>query len=177
MKNLLFLAILLVSQEAFAQNTETRKVESFSKLEAGGSFDVIIEKGNENIVTIESKGIDPEKIITEVKRDVLKVYLERGNYRNIDVTVYITYENLEAISNAGSGNLISKSDLSAPEFSMSNSGSGSLKSQGNIKAEHFSFNQSGSGNSELASVETEDFELSVSGSGNLKASSGYANPA
>lgn len=174
MKNLLFLVILLVSHAVVAQGTETRKVSSFSKLQAGGSFDVIIEKGNENVITIESKGVDPQKIITEVKGDVLKVYLEKGNYRNVNATVYITYENLEAVSNSGSGNLVCKSALSAPEFTMSNSGSGSLKSQGNIKAEHFSFSLSGSGSSELASLETEDFDLSLSGSGNFKASSGHA---
>ena len=174
MKNLLFLVILLVSHAVIAQETETRKVSSFSKLEAGGSFDVIIEKGSENVITIEAKGVDPQKIITEVRGDVLKVYLEKGNYRNIHATVYITYENLEAISSSGSGNMISKSDLSAPEFSINNSGSGNLKSQGNIKTTHLSFNLSGSGNCELASLETEDFALTLSGSGNFKAASGYA---
>ena len=174
MKNLLFFVILLVSNAVVAQETETRKVSSFSKLEAGGSFDVIIEKGNENVITIEASGVNPEKIITEVRGDVLKVYMEKGNYRNVQATVYITYENLEAISHSGSGNMICKSDLAAPEFTMSNSGSGNLKSQGNIKAEHLSFSLSGSGSSELASLETEDFALTLSGSGNFKATSGYA---
>lgn len=174
MKNILFLIILLLSNVAFAQETETRKVSSFNKLEAGGSFDVVIEQGNNNTVTIESKGIDPEKIITEVKGDVLQVYLEKGNYRNVNATVYITYESLEGISSSGSGNLICKSDLFAPEFKLSNSGSGNVTSQGNIKADHLSFNVSGSGNVKVASLETEDFDLSMSGSGNFDASSGYA---
>lgn len=173
-KNILFLVVLLLSNVAFTQERETRKISTFNKLEVGGSFDVIIEQGNNNIVTIESKGIDPEKIITEVKGDVLKVYLEKGSYRNINTTVFITYKSLEGISSSGSGNLICKSNLSAPAFKFSNSGSGNATSQGNIQAEHLSINLSGSGNVKVASLEAEEFDLSMSGSGNFDASSGYA---
>lgn len=174
MKNLLVLVILLLSNVAFAQQTETRKVSSFNKLEAGGSFDVVIEQGDESSITIASKGVDPEKIMTEVKGDVLKVYLEKGNYRNVNATVYITYENLEGISSSGSGNLLCKSDLAAPAFKFSNSGSGDAISEGNIKAEQLSLGISGSGNVELAAIETEELDLSMSGSGNFDVADGSA---
>ncbi len=172
MKNLLFLSMLLFCYVAFAQDTETRKVDSFNKLEAGGSFDVVLEQGNENVITIEAKGVDTEKIITEVKGNVLKVYLKKGNYKNMRATVYITYQNLESISNAGSGNLRCKSDLSAPTFKFNNSGSGDAISEGDIKADRVSFDISGSGNVKAASVKAKEFDLSMSGSGNFEASSG-----
>lgn len=172
MKIILLSAILLLCHVAFAQETETRKVGSFNKLEAGGSFDVVLEQGNENTVTVEAKGVDPEKIITEVKGNVLKVYLKKGNYRNIQATIYITYQDLESISNAGSGNLRCKSDLSAPTFKFSNSGSGDAVAEGNIKGDRVSFDISGSGNVKVASLEAKDFDLSMSGSGNFEASSG-----
>ena len=175
-KSLLFqgVLILLLASSSFAQSKETRKVSSFNKLEAGGSIDYVIEQGDENVITIESKGIDPEKIITEVKNDVLEVYLEEGNYRNVHATVYIRYKNLEGITNSGSGDLLSKSDLSAADFKFSNSGSGNTTSQGNIKAEHLSVDLSGSGNVRFAALEADDFDLSMSGSGNFEVDSGSA---
>ena len=175
MKYLLFFAVLFISCESFAQETETRKVSSFNKLEASGSSDVIIEKGDENLITIKYRGIDPKKIITEVKNEVLKVYLEKGNYQNTSVTVYITYKNLEAISNSGSGNLRCISDLAAPEFRISNSGSGNFECQGNIKAEQLSCSLSGSGNAKIASIETGSLELSMSGSGDFDIAKGTAS--
>ncbi len=175
MKYLLLLFVPLFTHIACAQETDTRKVSDFSKIEAGGSFDVIVEQGNENVVTIESRGIDPEKIITEVKGDVLKVFLEKGNYNNVNATVYITYENLEALSGSGSGNLISKSDLSVPTFKLSNSGSGELRSEGNIKADQLSIDMSGSGDVEVASLESEDLDVSMSGSANLEVDAGSTN--
>lgn len=171
-KSLLFLVLLLSINGAFAQNREIRKVSSFNKLEVGGSLDYIIEQGDENSVTIESKGIDPEKIITEVKGDVLQVYLEEGNYRNVRGTVYITYQNLEGINKSGSGNLRSKSDLSAPEFKFSKSGSGNTISEGNIRAEELSIDVSGSGSVTVASLDAKDFDLSMSGSGDVEVDSG-----
>ncbi len=175
MKNLMFLAVLIWSTTAFAQGTETRKLGNFRSVEAGGSFDTEIEQGNENTVTIEAKGVDPEKIVTEVKGDVLKVYMKRGNYNNIRTTVYVTYKNLEGVSGSGSGNLVCKSAFSAPNFTLSNSGSGNLECQDGIKAKNLSLDLSGSGNVSLTTIEAEDFEVSMSGSGNLKAASGYAN--
>ncbi len=173
-KYLLLIGLPLLVQAVYAQETETRRVDSFHELEAGGSFDVIIEQGEENVIRIEARNIDPAKIKTEVRGDVLRVYQEKGDYKNMRATVYITYENLDAISGSGSGNLICKSPLAASTFDVSNSGSGNLECEAGIKAEQLSLDMSGSGNVTLATIETEDFDLSMSGSGNFEADKGYA---
>ena len=171
-KSLLFFAVLFTSCASFAQNKETRKVASFNKIDASGSPDVVIEQGDENSITIEYSGIDPDKIITEVKNETLKVRLENGSYRNINVTFYITYKNIEGISNSGSGNLRCISDLTASKFRISNSGSGNLVCQGKITADKLSCSLSGSGNGEIASIETGSLELSMSGSGDFEIDKG-----
>ena len=95
-KNLIVYGSLLMSNTVLAQGTETRKLSSFSKLEAGGSFDVILETGTEESVRIVAEGVSPEKIITEVKNNTLEVYMKKDNYRNIKIRVYVTYKSLEA---------------------------------------------------------------------------------
>ena len=50
-KNLLLSAALLIAGVTSAQETETRKVPAFNKLEIGGSFDAVLRQGSESSVT------------------------------------------------------------------------------------------------------------------------------
>ena len=101
-KNLLVCASLLVTGIVSAQETDTRKLSSFSKLDVGGPFEVTIEKGSEESVKITAEGVPLNKIITEIKGSTLEIYLERGDYRNnIKAKIYLTYKNLDAIDKSG----------------------------------------------------------------------------
>ncbi len=133
-KNLLVCGSLLISSMAFSQGTETRKLSSFSKLEVSGSFDVNMETGNEESVKIIAEGVGLEKIITEVKGNTLDIYLERGEYRNIKVKIYLTCKSIDAIDKSGSGNLTCNSDLSADNFDLDFSGSGNVTGKKNKSA-------------------------------------------
>jgi len=167
-KKLLVCGSLLISTIAFTQGTETRKLSSFSKLRVSGSLETFMEKGNEESVKIVTEGVSTERIITEVKENVLEVYIERGEYRNIRVKVYITYKSLDEIDKSGSGNLTCNSDLSSPDFKLNTSGSGNIFIHKTIKAQQITLRKSGSGNIKLGSLETDDADLEFSGSGDLK---------
>ena len=172
-KNLLVCGSLLASSMAFSQGTETRKFSSFNKFDIGGPFEVIMEKGNEESAKIIAEGVALEKIITEVKGSTLDVYLEKGEYRNIKVKIYLTYKSIDAIDKSGSGNLTCNSDLSANNFDLGLSGSGNVTSK-KIKAQQIKIRKSGSGNIKLTALETDDADLSLSGSGDLEIEGGYA---
>lgn len=174
---------------AHAQNKETRQLDPFTALHVGGSWNVIMEQGDHEEVRLEGKNIDLNKVITEVKNNELHIYLEKGNYRNFDLTVYVTYKNLEELHQSGSGNLKNKSDLSASDFELHLSGSGSaelksinaetlqvnLSGSGNLflaggSAKKLDIHQSGSGNINFIGLQTEDCSISKSGSGNVEIS-------
>lgn len=169
---LLVTAMLLLPGTVFSQTTETRKLPSFARLEVDGSFNTIIEEGGDESVKIKSEGIDPQKILTDVKGDLLKIHLEKGNYRNVNATVYLTYKTLKSISASGSGNLTCQSGLPAAAFSLSASGSGNITVNKSIKAQRLSVSTSGSGKVQLAALEATDLHLSLSGSGDIYISSG-----
>ena len=152
---------------AYAQNKETRTLSSFNELHVGGSWDVIMEQGTKEEVRLEGKGINLNKVITEVKNNSLHIYMEKGNYKNFELTVYVTYKSLEKLNKSGSGNLKNKSDLAAPNFALHLSGSGNTTLE-NLNAENLSLQMSGSGNLTVAGGRVNDLAIHQSGSGNIK---------
>ncbi len=175
-KNLLLFGSLIIAGKAFAQETETRKIPAFSKLEIGGSFDAVLRQGNETSVKITAENIDTKKILTESDGNTLRVSLEKGYYHNIRIKVEVTYKSLDAIDKSGSGNLSCESDLSsASDFDLNSSGSGNITIKGKIKATgQASISRSGSGNMKLTGLQAEGIHMNFSGSGNFSVDEGNA---
>lgn len=151
-----------------AQSVEMRQLPAFSKLKTGGSWDVVIKKGDSPEVKLESKNLDLDRVVTEVKNNTLDVYLQKGNYRNVDLKVFITYVDLESIQSSGSGNFKSQSDLQASDLEISLSGSGDASFE-NIDADDLSIRMSGSGNVHIKGGNIGNVEVEQSGSGNFRA--------
>ncbi len=172
---LTLLAILPVI--AFAQEKETRKLSNFSKVHSSGMFDVELVKGSEESVKIAAEDFKLDKIITEVKGGVLKIYKDKF-YKpgwRAKVKILVTYMNLEGIRNSGSGDMLCRSDIVADEAEIESSGSGNLMVEGTIKSDNIEVSNSGSGNISFAQVEANKLEMSKSGSGSFKVSSGNVN--
>jgi hypothetical protein len=174
MKKLFVCGLMLTSAIVFSQETVTRNLSSFSKLSVGGSFETFIEQGSNESVKIIAEGVSAEKIITEVKDNTLEISLERGEYHNIKIKIYLTYKKLDEINKSGSGNLTCSSDFNVPGFTLEVSGSGNTIIHKSIKAQQVKLNKSGSGNVKLGSLETNDADLSLSGSGNIDIADGRA---
>jgi len=166
--SILLLALMLIGFAAFAQKSETRTPGSFSKVETGGSWDVIITKGSKDEVRLETTGFDLSKVITEVDNDKLEIKLVKGNYNNVNLKVYITIRELESVGASGSGNVTLASDFEARSFDLGLSGSGSIAAK-NIRAEKFNVGMSGSGKITIEGGEAEEVNIGQSGSGNLSA--------
>jgi len=175
-KGLLFFGALLIAGLASAQQTETRKVASFNKLEIGGSFDAVIRQGDETSVKITAENVDTKKILTETNGSTLRVSLENGNYRNTRIKVEVTYKSLDALDRSGSGNLSCESDLvSAGDFNLSSSGSGNITIKGKIKAAgEAKIVRSGSGNMSVDGLQANGIHMNFSGSGNFDVNEGSA---
>ena len=165
MSLLLFFLVVVV---AFAQKTETRTPGSFTQVENNGSWDIYIQKGSKDEVRLESGSFDLSKVITEVDRGKLKIKLEKGNWRNVDLTVYVSVRNLESVGNGGSGDMILESDFGANNFSIGLSGSGNITTQ-TINADKLNIGMSGSGKVYIAGGQADKVHIGQSGSGDLDA--------
>jgi hypothetical protein len=161
----LFMAVVFTAQ---AQNSQTRTPGTFTRVETGGSWDVFITKGNKDEVRLESGSFNLQKVITELDGRTLKIKLEKGNYRNVDLKVYITVRELEAIGCSGSGHVLLSSNFGSEEFSIGLSGSGSIKTK-QINAHKLNVGMSGSGDVDIEGGRVEIATIGQSGSGDFDA--------
>nr|WP_287936447.1 head GIN domain-containing protein [Algoriphagus sp.] len=160
----LFMAVVFT---AHAQNSQTRTPGTFTRVETGGSWDVFITKGNKDEVRLESASFDLNKVITELDGRTLKIKLEKGNYRNVELQVYVTVRELEAVGCSGSGNVLLASDFGADEFSIGTSGSGTIKAK-SINARNLNVGMSGSGDVEIEGGQVDYVTIGQSGSGDFE---------
>ena len=98
MKNLFTFAIAaFVSFSVFAQSGTNRSLSPFTEVSVQEGIEAILSKGTKESARIEADGIDIEDVITEVSGGVLKMELEGDNHRNVEVTIYVTYVELEGL--------------------------------------------------------------------------------
>ena len=173
-KNLMIFALMAMPFFLSAQTTENRKLDAFNKIKVSGSFATSIRQGNAPGVIIEAEGVAPSAIITEINNNTLSVYLEKGQYRNINVKVSITYTALRAISQSGSGKLVCESSIESDAFDLGSSGSGGMILKEKIQSGKLYMGISGSGSVHVNEVEAQDVKLNISGSGGLYIEKGKA---
>ncbi len=161
---LLFMAVVVTAQ---AQKSETRTPGTFTKVETGGSWDVTITKGSKDEIKLESSSLDLSKVITEVRGGKLEIKLEKGNYWNVDLSVFITVRELESVGVSGSGSVKLMSDFGASEFTLGSSGSGVIETR-QINAERLAVGMSGSGEIRVGGGRVDDLTIGQSGSGDFE---------
>ncbi|MEC9250065.1 MAG: head GIN domain-containing protein [Pseudomonadota bacterium] len=93
-------AAIAMSSTAMAQDSQAVDVESFSRVDAGGGYRVVVTPGDTHTVRLEGDGDDFSKVEIDVRRDGL--YLDQqsrlfGRNRSLDVTVYVTMPTLNEV--------------------------------------------------------------------------------
>jgi hypothetical protein len=162
------IACTVFSFTAYAQNSETRNLKSFSEVHVGGAFDVVLAKGDKESVNIESSTLELDKIETEVEGKSLKVRLKKGTYRNTgNIKIHITYRDLTAIHSSGSSNVVCNSPIQADDFQLHTSGSGKVK-LASLTTNALDIHNSGSSNVDLAGSAKRQ-NISISGSSKINA--------
>lgn len=163
-------ALVAVTAIAFAKNsTEDRHLTGFSAVNVAGSFDVYITQGSSESVKVDAPADIIGRIVTEVEGGTLKIYTKRdeGNnwsWHDKKVVIYVAIKDVNAISLAGSGDVIFKEGLKASSLKLKLTGSGDITGKLTVKTLETSINGSGdvtiNGNAENSTV-------SVVGSGDF----------
>jgi hypothetical protein len=146
--------------------TTDRSVSNFDKIGIAGSFDVILNKGNEGDISIQADENLMEYIITEVKNGQLKIKPKKGYQLKSTKTMQITigFNDLEEVSLAGSGDVTASDAINASDLKLSLAGSGDMNLK--VSTKHLTSKIAGSGNISL-NGSTDEFSCSIAGSGNL----------
>jgi hypothetical protein len=161
--------------------TLTRTTSNYNAVSAGGSFDVVLIKGQEANITIEGEENIIPYIETEISGDILKIQYKKNT--NISttkrITVTVFYKHIESVALGGSGTILCESLIKADDFKVSLGGSGNIDLK--VDAETIKASVGGSGDINLEG-NTNELTCSIAGSGNitaygLEADEVYANVA
>ena len=139
------LAIFLISANVIAQNKETRELSSFTSISVSEAINVFLTPGSSETARVESNGIDLDEVMTEVRGNELRIYLEKGNYKNIDVDIWVTYKSLNEIEVTSAA---------------------SVKTEGLLKSSSLIVDGSSAGDADLE-IDVDDLDVEVSSSADI----------
>ena len=93
-------AAIAMTSTALAQDAQNVDVESFSRINAGGGYRLVVTQGDSHTLRLEGDSSDFSKVEIDVRRDGL--YLEQetrlfGRNRGLDVTVHVTVPSLDEL--------------------------------------------------------------------------------
>ena len=167
MKNKLIAALLLtvLSTNLWA---ESRIVEEFSAISYPLSFDVEFVAGSEHRVDFEGDEDTIDDIETKVSNGTLRLSKDSGwfNWSDGDVSIRITYVEIDAITMSGSGDGFAEV-IDADNFDMRVNGSAGFEAA-QVNCNDLSLHVSGSGNIDMYSLNVDNVTASISGSGDIE---------
>ncbi|MDC9721586.1 MAG: DUF2807 domain-containing protein [Urechidicola sp.] len=147
--------------------TGNKTTAQYDKISVGGSFDVTLVAGVEGKITYDVESNLEEYLVIEVKKGELKITWEKGiNVRTTKgVKVTVPFKDIEAVSLAGSGEIISNNVITADDLELNVAGSGEMNID--IDANNVESNIAGSG-SMTVNGSANNLESNVAGSGDFE---------
>jgi hypothetical protein len=175
----LITACLSIFIMAFAQaqelvhdaNAEARTVAAFNGLEVSGAITVYLSQGKEQGLAISTEDAEHlNKIKTEVKNGVLKIWVEGGVWNKWSwgakkVKAYITYTQLKKIEASGAALISLTGEAGFDDVKMDISGASEVK--GRLKGIKVQMEISGASNANVTGT-AQQLQLEVSGASNFK---------
>lgn len=160
---------------ALADVSESREVDSFTRVSLDGSSDVEIEVGGDQSVTVSARNQEVlERVKTEVRDGTLHIS-HRGrhfiNFGDTRIKVTIRIPNLEGVELDGSGDLTARG-VKADAFDIELDGSGDIDVSGTCA--DLDLELDGSGDIDAEDLKCARIEVVLDGSGDIDA---YASEA
>lgn len=161
----------------YSAQIDVRDLPSFKALDASGSVDVILKKGEKEEARIEVDQIDVERVITKVENGTLHIYLkENMNFGSRGrIVVYVSYKKLASVTSTGSGDILCKTLLDSENIKIKSSGSGDVKLHGLEAKESIQITTRGSGDVFIQKAKAKALSAKLSGSGDLRIDKGSSN--
>ena len=188
MKKYVFLPLILIatlsvnSQWFFGKNkiegngkyvTVNREVEQYNQISISGFFDVNLVAGTEGRLILYGEENLLEYLITEVENGILKVKVKKGVCLKLSswkkgkgISVTVPFEDIDALSLAGSGDIVGKDPINPQHIKTSIFGSGNIDVE--VVANSVEARVVGSGDLRLKGT-AERLEAVVTGSGDIYA--------
>ena len=145
---------------------EKRTISSFNKIDISGAYEVLINQGNDERLTIEADENLLEIIETVVRNNTLYISSKQAIGNAEALKLYITAVNLEDIDVSGAVKLSNKGTFEAKKLAIEVSGAGVIDLD--VAVENLLIDMSGASETNLKGS-SDNFEISISGAGELTA--------
>lgn len=168
--------------------TKNTSVTAFDSFFAGGSFNIILVKGIQPTISIHGEENIIPYIETEVSKKKLSIKYKKNTTISStkDLTITVTYTNLQSVSLGGSGSINATETIKNNHLKILIGGAGTatmavdvddlnatIAGSGNLflkgKTNNFNTSIAGSGTIEAYQVITKELEATIAGSGSIKA--------
>jgi hypothetical protein len=175
------------SQETKPQISKKFDVAAFQGVSLSSSFDVSIEYGEQQEVTITGSEEFFKKLKVDVDQGVLFLGMKKGKYENLDIKATIVIPTLKLGEVTGSGDMLISNFSNLTHLDLRISGSGDIATKelyikdnlnlvisgsGNIQvngsAQHSNINLTGSGMCKSSNFKTNSNLTRISGTGNAE---------
>jgi len=127
-------------------NAQKRNVSGFHAIEVSGGIDLYLSQGDEAVAVSASKDEYRDKIITEVKDGVLKIWFDwksnvRIDWSNRKLKAYVSFKNLDRLEASGGSDVIVDGTVKTTKLNMEISGGSDFK--GKIESDDLKIHASG----------------------------------
>lgn len=140
------IALVAVSSISFSQktindpNVEARQVSGYQAIEVGGGIDLYLSYGEEAVVVSAKDADVRNRIKTEVKNGVLKIWFEWKDGLKFSIKgdnklkAYVSYKTLERVSASGGSDVNVDGSIKSNDFQLSISGGSDFKGKVEISS-------------------------------------------
>lgn len=127
-------------------NAQKRNVSGFHAIEVSGGIDLYLSQGDEAVAVSASKTEYRDRIITEVKDGVLKIWFDwKSNFRvdwgNHKLKAYVSAKNLDGLEASGGSDVTVDGTIKTTKLDLGVSGGSDFK--GKIESDEIKVNASG----------------------------------
>jgi putative autotransporter adhesin-like protein len=127
-------------------NAQKRNVSGFHAIEISGGIDLYLSQGDEAVAVSASKDEYRDKIITEVKNGVLKIWFDwksnlRIDWGNRKLRAYVSFKSLDGLDASGGSDVIVDGTIKTAKLDMEISGGSDFK--GKVESDDLKIHASG----------------------------------
>jgi hypothetical protein len=167
------IAVVALSSTAFTQKTindpniETRQASGYKAIEVGGGIDLYLSQGDEAVVVSAKNAEVRNRIKTEVKNGVLKIWFDWKDAIKLSLKgdnklkAYVSYKTLEALSASGGSDVNVDGSIKSTDFNLNVSGGSDFEGRVDVSSK---LTISASGGSDVSiSGSAQKLEVNASG--------------
>ncbi len=177
MKKLSFLVLFLVAASVVSAqkivndpNAEKRNVSGYHAIEVSGGIDLYLSQGKESVAISASETKFRDRIKTEVKNGVLKIWYESNSniqieWGNRKMKAYVSFENLDKLEGSGGSDVMVEGSIKVNTLALGLSGGSDF--EGKVEANDLNVDASG-GSDVKISGSVKKLDIDASGGSDFK---------